>query len=158
MAQAKFPSEVAQRIFDLINHVTNKANLITADGTLFYGDQDRLPTSPTVCVEAGPTVRPMASAAKPGGMVENQHEAYILVYYGSVQSNQDNKIEAEQLAEGIVAFFDSNVRLEGPAGEEGIVIHGWCTSIDPGYSIKEGTLWTAVRIVWQGISKTVLGS
>jgi len=155
VAPAKWPSQVAQRIHLLLNFPANKLALLGPLGSLFYGDQDKLPSTPTVCIEAGPTQRPLGGIA-PGGVVENNHECYILVYHSKVQAALANKLESETIAEGIVSFLDQNLTLIGPTGEEGIVIHGWCTSIDPGYSIKEGTLYQAVRITWNGKSKTRL--
>jgi len=158
MSQAKWPEEIAQRIFDILE--ANKTALIGDAASLFYGDQNRLPTTPTLCVEAGPTTRPLAGAASPGGMIVNNHECYILLYHAVVQSGSVTKKQSEQIASGIVNFLDQNhLRLQLPPTDiQGIVIHGYCVSIDPGYSIKEGTLYQAVRIVWQGTSKTRLGA
>jgi hypothetical protein len=158
MAQAKFPSHVAQRIFSLLDDSTNKLALFGQYGSVFYGDQTKIPTTPTVCIEAGETRRPMSAAVRPGGMVENQFECYILVYHAKVQSAEANKLESEQIAEAVVQFLDANLTLLSVAGDDPLVIHGWCVSIDPGYAFKEGTLFESVRITWNGITKTRLGA
>lgn len=157
MALAKYPSEIGQRIFALLSDTTVKATVIgSAEASVFYGDQDRLPTTPTVCVETGNTARPLAGAPQ---AVQATHTCYILVYFGSVQSEQDNKLEAEQCSERIVAYLDDNLQLKDLAGLDPKVIHGWCTEIDPGYAVKnDRTLTHAVRITWQGISKYQLGA
>lgn len=157
MAPARFPSEVAQRITDLLDNVTAKTNVIgSAEATVFYGDQDKLPTTPTVCVEAGDTTRPLAGVRL---MVEATHLCYILVYFGKVQSEGTNKKEGELCAERIATYLDSNPELKNLAGTDPIVIHGWCIEISPGYAVKnDRTLTHAVRIVWQGKSKYQLGA
>jgi hypothetical protein len=154
---AKFPSEVGQRLFDLLSDATVKANVIgSAAATVAYGDQDKLPTTPTVCVETGNTTRPLSGVRM---MVTASHTCYILVYHGKVQSIQVNKKEGELCAERIAAYLDANLELRDINNANPLVIHGWCTEIDPGYAIKnEGTLTYAVRITWQGISKYQLGA
>jgi hypothetical protein len=83
------------------------------------------------------------------------------LYWTKVQSNQEDKLEAEQCAEAIARYMDANPTLE-LAGDGGVVIHGYITDIDPGYSIK-GTgqarnLYQAVRLTWNGKTKTMLGA
>jgi hypothetical protein len=157
MTLANYPSEIATRIFDLMDYGPNKLALLGPEGSLFYSDQDKLPTTPTCCVEAGPTTRPLMTVT-PSGTVENTHECYILLYHGVVQSLETTKLESEQIAERIVKFLDSNTQLLDAFGLDPKVIHGWCVGIDPGYSVKSGTLVRATRITWNGKSKTRLGA
>lgn len=154
MTAARFPSEVAQRIFLLLQD--NQTSLLGVDGQLCYGDQNRIATTPTVCVEAGEMARPLGGVPM---RTENMFACYILIYYAKVDSNQDTKLEAEQFAESIVAFLDDNLILER-AADGGIVIHGHVTTIDPGYARRNqgSTLMHAVRLTWTGKSKTTLGA
>lgn len=153
MTLAAYPSQVAQRIFDIIQG--KKVTLLGAAGSLYYGDQNKLPTTPTVCVEAGTTDRDLKAAQF---MVLNTHECYILVYHSKVQPIETNKKESEVIAEGIAKELDGNPTLIGPANEPGIVTNGFCSRIDPGYAVKDGTLYKAVRIQWNGTTKTRLGA
>jgi hypothetical protein len=91
-------------------------------------------------------------------MVQATHTCYILVYYAKVQNTEANKLEGEVMAENTVKFLDDNLTLTDVNGLDPKVIHGWCTEIDPGYAVKDGTLWHAVRITWQGMSKYQLGA
>jgi len=156
MTQAQFPSPVAQRLYDLVND--NKTALLTADGQLLYGDQNRIATTPTLCVESGPTGRVLAGVGG-NGRTENNHTCWLILYYAKVDTNQDTKKESEQTAEAIAAYLDQNVRLER-SGDGGIVIHGYVSNIEPGYRLRnEGkTLMHAVRLTWTGKSKTILGA
>jgi hypothetical protein len=153
---AQFPSEVAQRIYALLK--ANKVSLLTADGMVLYGDQNRVPVTPTLCVEAGATTRVLAGVAA-GGRTENQHICYLLLYYAKVDSNQETKLACEQTAEAIARFLDQNLTLELNS-DGGIVIHGYVSNIDPGYSFKNKgeTLMYSVRLTWTGKTKTILGA
>lgn len=151
-APARFPSQVALRMLAIID--ANKPALIGVDAQTFYGDQDKLPTSPTVCVEAGEVSRPLVGVPF---RVENNFECYVLLYHGKVQDVETNKLEAEQYAEAIAAHFDTNKTLE-LLGDGGIVIHGHIVSINHGYSVKQGSLVKASRLTWQGKTKTMLGA
>jgi hypothetical protein len=152
----QFPSEAARRIYEILD--ANKVALLTADGMLCYGDQNRVPVTPTVCVESGPTVRALTGALH---RTENSLTCYILLYWAKVQDNQTDKLEAEQCAEGIARYLDTLPSLE-LNGDGGVVIHGYITDIDPGYSIKgtgqQRNLYQAVRLTWTGKTKTMLGA
>lgn len=157
---AKYPSEVSQRMFDILT--ANKTTLVTAgwladdEHSIMYGDQDRLHVTPMVCIEAGTTARAIGGVA-PGGRLTNTFECYVLYYHSVVQDIQLNKKQSEQGAEAIASLFDSNLLLD-LSGDGGIVIHGYFTSIDPGYSLKQGTFYRACRLTWNGITKTILGA
>lgn len=150
----QMPSEVAQRIYNILD--ANKVSLLTADGQLFYGDQDRIGVTPTLCVESGPTDRSLVGALN---RTENRLICYIILYWGKVQDVQVDKLQGEQCAEAIVRLLDDNLQLE-LAGDGGVVIHGFVTDIDPGYILRNErrTLMHAIRLTWTGKTKTMLGA
>jgi hypothetical protein len=156
---AKYPSEVAQRALAIL--VANKAALVTAGwlandpSSIMYGDQNKLPVTPMCCVESGPTDRALGGVPN---RVTNDHEFYILYYHGKVQDTQLNKLQAEQGAEAIAALFDTKVQLQ--LADTDFVIHGFITNINPGYAYKDNgkSLVTAVRLTWNGKTKTILGA
>lgn len=155
MTHAKMPSEVAQRIYDLL--VASKVALYGADAMLFYGDQNKIPVSPTICVEAGTVDRPLVGAMGPQGRVENAFTTYILIYHGRIQDVQVTKKEAEAYAEATAAFLDNNPRLVLGDGPDGKLIHGYCKTIDHGYANRNGTLMYGSRITHTGKTKMQLG-
>jgi len=156
MTQAVMPSQIATRLYELVEDA--KATLLTEDGQLFYGDQSRVPVTPTLCVESGQTVR-VLNGVGGFGRTENAHQCFLILYYAKVDTNQVTKKEAELCAEGIALYLDQFPTLER-AGDGGIVIHGYVSNIDPGYSIRNGgsTLMHAVRLTWTGKTKTILGA
>jgi hypothetical protein len=147
------PSIAAQRIKLLFDD--NKVSLVGADGMIFYGDQTKLPVTPIICVEAGQTARALAGVGG-NGRVENILSVDIFYYYARVQEVQVAKLAAEQGGEAIADLLDQNPTL-ARSGDGGIVIHGFIDMVDPGYAIKQGTLWHAVRLRWTGKTKTLLG-
>lgn len=162
MTIAQFPSEFGQRLLDLIND--NATALLTDPdtgdvGQTFYGDQSRIGVTPTLCVETGTVNRTLAGIGGPGGRTENSLQAFIIIYYAKVDTNQITKLAAEQCAEGVVRYLDGNTRLERN-NDGGIVIHGYVSSIEPGYVYRNqgNTLFHTVRLTWTGTSKTILGA
>jgi len=153
MTHAKMPSEVANRIYDIL--VANKVALYGADAMLFYGDQDRIPVSPTICVEAGTVERPIAGAMGPQGRVENAFTTYILIYYARVQDVETTKREMEAIAEATATYLDNNPRLTLTGDDK--LIHGYCRTIDHGYARKNGTLMFGSRLTHTGKTKMQLG-
>lgn len=155
---AKFPSQVAQRIMDILT--ANKAALVAAGhladdaNSIMYGDQDKLPVTPMLCIESGTTTRELDGVPQ---RVLCRHEVHLIYYHSRVQEVQLLRLEAEEGAEAIVTVLDSNLTLELES-DGGIVIHGFVTNIDPGYIRKgERTLVRSVRLTWQGKTKTMLG-
>jgi hypothetical protein len=150
----QFPSEVAQRIYNIL--LADQLSLVGVDGQIMYGDQDKIAYTPTVCVESGPTDRALAAASQ---RTENVLRCFIIVYWGKVQDNQVDKLQGELCAENIVRFLDNNLQLE-LSGDGGVVIHGYVTDIDPGYILRNErrTMMHAIRLTWTGKTKTMLGA
>lgn len=151
-APVQMPSEVAQRIKLLLDEA--RVTLYGNDAMIFYGDQSRVPVTPSICVEAGPSVRILAGVPR---RTENELRCLILIYWAKVDGNQTTKLDAERCGETTAYFLDQNPTLEYNS-DGGIVIHGWVTEIDPGYSYKQGTLFHATRLMWTGKTKTMLGA
>jgi hypothetical protein len=151
---AQFPSEVGQRLLLLLQD--NRVTLLGVDSQILYGDQNRVGVTPTVCVESGATGRTLAGVPR---RTENSLQVFVILYWAKVQDNQVDKLAAEQCAEGIVRYLDTLPTLER-AGDGGIVIHGFVSDVDPGYSFKNQgrTLMHAVRLTWTGKTKTMLGA
>ena len=162
MPTARHPHEVAKRIQSILEF--NKVALFTAHPLVLvqgitpvmYGDQKRLPITPMVCVEAGELTKTLVTS---GNTTLNEFRTYILVYHSEVQDIQTNKLESEQLGAAVADLLEDNLQLVKPDTlDDPLVIHGFVTNADPGYSFKDNTLYAAVRLTWQGKSKTRLGA
>src|SRR6478735_11042624 len=66
--------------------------------SIYYGDQTKIPFTPTVCAEAGSKERALNGAPR-RTMVTMR--AYLLVYICKVTSTEATRLEADTLAEDI---------------------------------------------------------
>lgn len=154
MTIAQFPSEVGQRLLLLLQDA--QETLFGTDAQIFYGDQNRIGITPTVCVEAGQTTRSLAGVPQ---RTENQLNAFIIIYWAKVDTNQETKLDSELCAESVARYLDDNLTLERNS-DGGIVIQGYVTTIEPGYTYRNqgSSLYQTVRLTWTGKSKTMLGA
>jgi hypothetical protein len=128
-----------------------KATFTTPVVDVWYGDQDRIGTTPTVCIEPSDKTRELSGAPN---MTENNFEIYILVYHNKVQDNQITRKEVDQLAFEIEKLLHQDLQL-ATAGVPRL-IHGYVTRNESGYVWKNGTLYRTARLTYRGKNKTSL--
>lgn len=131
---------VTQAVYDRING--NKVTLGIQD--VYYGDQDRLPRTPAVCVESGTKRRDLEGTPF---YTRVSLPVMIMIYHSKIQDEQQNRKAADQLAEDIEAYLHADKQMGGT------VIYGMVTEVDPGYAHRGGALLRAVRMTWEGTSK-----
>jgi len=119
---------------------------------VFYGDQDRIPATPSVCVEPGDKTRQLDGAPS---MTQNEFEIYILVYHNKVQENQLTRLECDQIAYDIEMLVHQDLQLTN-GGVTPNVIHGFVRNNESGYTYKRETLYRSARLTWYGKNKTSL--
>lgn len=129
----------------------NKALFTTPVLDVFYGDQDMIRTTPTVCVEPSDKVRELAGVPN---MTENTLEVFILVYHNKVQDNQDTRKEVDQLAYEIEFLLHQDLQMQVVGGP--MLIHGFVMRNESGYAYKGKTLYRTARITFRGRNKTSL--
>lgn len=126
-----------------------QADLGIAD--VWYGDQQQIPRTPTVCVVADGKDRAHAGAPR---RVANTLKAFILVYHSKVQDIQLNSKEADKLAEALEAAVHEDPTLGG------IVIHSLVTRTESGEMTRRvntlATQFRSTRLTVEGLSKTML--
>ena len=126
----------------------NQANLGVAQ--VYYGDQEKFPETPSVCVEPDERPRELKSAQR---MTKVTFRIYILVYHGTISSPQANRRDADLLAENIEALIHEDPQFGG------LLIHSLCTNIESGYANRgERTLVRTSRITFEGLSQQLLPS
>jgi hypothetical protein len=130
-------SEVCDRAKLLLED--EAATLGIAEGCIFYGDQDRLPGYPAVCVE--PDVKPVEMYGA-GRMTQIVLRIYILVYHGEVKNSEStNRRDADILAETIADLFNADGTFFG------LAIHAFVSEVKSGYSLKQqGTTVRSTRL------------
>ena len=111
-----------------------------ADGGVFYGDQERIPASPAVCVEPNTKKVSLYGA---GRMTEVFLEVYLLVYHSEIRDLQSNRRDADRLAEDIATLVNTDGTFFG------LAIHCYVTEMQSGYSNKQNTTLRSTRITFQ---------
>lgn len=119
---------------------------------LFFGDQNKVPHSPTVCVEPGEKNRTIQGAPD---MTLNEFEIYILVYANSVTELQDQRRVCDQLAYELEKWIHGDLQLLA-GGSDPHLIHGFVRSNESGYTYRNNTLYRSARLTYYGKNKTSL--
>lgn len=137
--------DVCEYLFTLLD--TNKESLGLM--AVYYGDQDRLPMTPVACIEPDTKNRDLKGAQR---MTAVTLRAYVLVYHSAITSPQQNRRDADQMAEDIETLIHSKRSLDG------LLIHGMVTAIESGYVTRERTLVRSSRLTYEGLSQQLLPS
>ncbi len=114
-----------------------------------YGDQQKIPRTPFVTVESGPKTRELTGIGGKG-RTDNRFTVFILGYISNIRTIQTNRREADLFGEQLELYLHEDVTLGG------LIIHGFVTSIEPGYSTRSGELMRVVRLTYQGLTKTLI--
>lgn len=137
MARTPKLAVITQYVYDKLR--TNATDLGLAG--VAYGDQDRIPSSPYACVE------PDHKGAELNGVPRrtmNVFTIYVLLYYGAVGSNQDNRAEADLLADKVEDLLNADSHM-GDAST-GLVDHCMVVGVDSGYVRKGNSLMRSSRL------------
>ena len=144
------PTVIAQLCLDKIEAAMATFDLPVQD--VFFGDQDRLPRTPAVCIEPSTKSRTLAGAPN---MTLNEFEIFFLVYHLAVQGNQITRKEVDHLAYQIEFLFHQDLQLKN-GGATPNLIHGYVRSHESGYVYKGNTLYRTARLTYIGTNKTSL--
>jgi hypothetical protein len=113
---------------------------------VYYGDQDKLPFTPAVCVE--PTVKDRSLQRAPRGTTVNL-TAYILVYHGAIIDTMTQRKANDEMAEAI------EERIHEKNEFDGLMISTLVDRIESGYSFK-GSLQRSSRLTVTGMMQEQL--
>lgn len=135
---------VAEAVIDILE--AKKSALGIQD--IYYGDQKRIPRSPAICIETGEKSRELNGAPRRTLVTIPIN---LLVYHNALEAGAAGQRKTnDTLAESVEATLHDNADLGG------IVIHCFCTSLEPGYVSKSGTLWQATNISLTATSQIML--
>jgi len=126
----------------------NKEIFTPAIQDVFYGDQQQIPRTPAICIEPDGKKRTIEGVPR---RAANEYGLYVILYVSAVTDSQSNSRQSVELAEQVEDFLHADPTLDG------LVIHSYCTELEPGYRQRKDTLFRACRIKFEGINKTVLG-
>jgi hypothetical protein len=144
---------VAQRIQTLLSEKVADVTFFDPPiRAVYYGDQDKIPYSPTLCVEAG--IKRRSWPPVPTLRTENNLEVTVITYHARIGDGQQTRLEADRLSEAVEEFLNIyHYRLLDASGSD-LVIHGHVVENEPGYVRRGNTLFHAARLTWRGITKT----
>lgn len=114
---------------------------------LFYGDQVKIPHTPTLCIEPGTKRREQQGEPR---LFYNNLEVVLLLYLQRVQSPQANRMEADVIAEAVELELHKDARLGG------LAIRSYVGLFESGYAERGNTLFRSARMTVQIESKTRL--
>lgn len=118
----------------------------------YYGDQDRLPRSPAICVETGEKIRELNGAPRRTLVTL---PVYLLVYHGALKAAAaGQRKENDVLAE----LIETELHKATNRDLGGIVIHQMVTALEPGYQRKTDGLWQTTQITITATSQVQLPS
>lgn len=149
-------SVVASRIQTIIAAKKGDTSFFTpAIAEVYYGDQEKLPSVPAVCVEPVSLVREWPPT--PTDMTKNTLEVAILIHYTTYVGGVENaRLVADQLSEAIADLLNINHRhLRDVLGND-LVIYSAVIQNDSGYTYRNDTNYRTNRLLWRGLTKTSL--
>lgn len=153
MANTDNLAVVTQYLVDKIQ--ANRATLGMPTGTdvvnVFYGDQDIITSTPSVCVEPDNKHRILNGDRR---RTVNEFRIGILIYQGLVTDPQTNRKDADELAEAIETLIHADATFG--ANPNQLVIHSLVESIESGYQKKGGSVLRSSRLTVTATSQTIL--
>jgi len=135
-------SDVAQFVLALIQD--NAASFFDEPiQQVFYGDQDKIPSTPVVCVEVNDKNRTMRGMQKTYTI---EMEIYVIVYHSKVGSPQDNRLGADIMSEQVEDLLHKDNRCGG------LVIDSFVTKNESGTAQKAGSIVRSNRVTFYATS------
>jgi hypothetical protein len=114
---------------------------------VMYGDQDKVPQVPLVCVEPSEKARDLVGAPR---RTEQVFELFILIYFGGLQDTQLNRQQTDQIAEAV------ETRLHQDSKCAGLVYESHVSRVTSGVANKGGSLMRATRLTFNARSRVQL--
>jgi len=142
---------VAQYVIDKLKanaSLLKATSGVTTDAAdIYYGDQEKFPRTPSICVDPGNRRRDLQGVSY---RTDNNFVLYIYVYHARVQDNQLTRKEAQQISEAIETLLHQDPQLGGN------VIHSFCSLNESGYVYRQNTMYRTNRVTFEPYSKTRL--
>lgn len=133
---------VAQYLKDKLE--ANKGDLNLQD--VFYGDQNKIPRVPAAVVEPEGKTRELVGAPQ---YTEVRLTTYILIYHAGVQDVQVTRKECDEAAERVEFLINSDLQMgQYP---DSLVVHGFVTQIESGYTYRNNTLFRTSRLTHSAV-------
>jgi len=113
------------------------ANLPNGTPSVFYGDQQNIPVTPTACIDPGGKRRELNGAPRKTDVTLYN---YIIVYRYELGSVSDQQEDADDLIEDIEALIHQDAFMSNS------VLHSMVVGIDSGYLQRRNALYRSSRL------------
>jgi hypothetical protein len=133
--------------------VKNKIELALVPSTfnaVFYGDQNKIPSTPVVCVEPDNKTRELIGVPR---KTQVTIDILLIVYHSKIAPGggpQANRIASDEKVEELETFLHLDPQLGGFA------IHSMVTRVESGYVSKQEAVLRASRLNFQILTQQML--
>lgn len=132
-------------VFDLLNDETFKTD--AGISMVMYGDQEKIPVTPMVCIEPSEKRRVLNGAPR---RTQVDFEIFVLIYFGSIQASEFNRRGADELAEVV----EAKLHKDPSCGT--YVVDSQVSNLSSGVANKGGALLRATRLTFNARSQVQL--
>lgn len=117
---------------------------------VYYGDQNRIPVTPAVCIDPGEKRSELNGAPR---RTQVDLLCYILVYHNAIKGIEVVNKDTDALSESIETLIHAQGAQLG-----GIVINSLVSNLEYGYQTRGNTLYRVSRLTVEGRSQAQLPS
>jgi hypothetical protein len=135
------PSEVAKGIISYLNDSKDELGI----RRVWYGDDDMVPETPAITVVPGNMTTEISETAF---TITNQIPIILTVLHSRLDNQEVNREQCDEKA------FDIRQELHKDPRMGGLVVFGYVSSMEPGFTTRQRVMLRATRIIWSGMSKT----
>jgi hypothetical protein len=143
---------VTQAIYDIVDAAKLTVDPQGDPVNVFYGDIQKIPSYPTVCVFSGPKTREHSGSLQRYRVgFTTILQCYICKYE---ETSSVTRKKAELFGEAIEDLIHNSLTLVNRVGSVGVVVDGFIMSSEPGYSVRGTTKIQAVRLTHTAFNQT----
>ncbi len=142
---------------DVVQHIIDKLTTDHVSGdleTVYYGDQARIPDTPSAAVMAGPLSRSIELSGA-ASYYDLEFTSYIMLYHGLLADLQTITKATDQLATTLVSTLLGDRQMDDVGGNAQ-VIHSYITNTDPGFADRGKSLFVVHRMTHVAMSRELI--
>lgn len=134
--------EVTDAIISILNDAI-AANELDVE-RVFRGDQDVIMRRKIICIEPVEKTNELYAAQR---FIQSSYKFNIICYVGTIQSTEDNSLEADVIGEIVEKIIHSNPTLRGT------VLHSFISSFRLGYVTKDNSVSRTCILVLDAVTE-----
>lgn len=131
----------------VVDHLKNASDYPVPPDDIHYGDRNKIPRYPAVCIFSGGKDRELGGNTQ---RTENNITVFLIIYYAGADSVGADTKAVDELTDLTEEVLHRDLQMRGT------VTSGYVRTIDPGFAVRSGALIKATRIRWVGYNMTSL--